>query len=107
MDKDLLKETRKIFENALYGEELKRAEEAYKKNKDRFQFIEKDQLPEVLNISYISKRFFGKSRSWLSHKLNGDKVNGKEIGFTPEELETFREAIYTLSIELADYADNI
>ena len=107
MDKDLLKEARKIFENDLSKEELKRAEEAFQKYKDKYQFIEKDQLPKILNMSYVSKRFFGKSRSWLCHKLNGDKINGKEVGFTPTELEIFREAIYTLSIELADYADNI
>lgn len=80
-------------------------------NKDQIlsqiKFMEKEDLLRVLNGTYIAERFFGKSGSWFSQKLNNHLKNGKPCEFTAEEMETLRNAIYTISIELQDLADEL
>lgn len=71
------------------------------------EFLEQSDLLRVLNTSYIASRFFGKSGGWFSQKLNHHVKNGKPCEFTPEELKTLSDALYTLSIELQDLADNL
>ena len=36
-------------------------------------------LAEALNMSYIARTYFGKSRSWLSQRLNGHVVHGRKV----------------------------
>ena len=62
--------------------------------------MEKDvlrlQLGEVLdivNISYIAEKYFGRSRSWLSQRINGCIVNGKKASFTDKEIQTLKHAL--------------
>lgn len=69
--------------------------------------LDKSELLDVINGSYIAKRFFGKSRSWFSQKLNGHIVNGKPAEFTKEELKTLANAISTITLELDALADDI
>lgn len=59
-------------------------------------------VAKVLNESYIAKRFFGKSKSWFSQKMSN-----VEKSFTPAEIETLRNALYTISIELQEIADDL
>lgn len=73
----------------------------------KIEELKKGDILRVLNAAYISDRFFGKSGSWFSQKLNNNIKNGKPCGFTPEELETLRNALYTLSIEIQDIADDL
>ena len=61
----------------------------------------------VINASYIAQHFFGKSKSWFSQKLNNHVKNGTPIEFTSAEIETLRNALYTISIELQEAADNL
>ena len=61
----------------------------------------------VLNASYISERFFGESKSWFSEKLNNHVKNGSPANVTPAEIETLRNALYTISIELQEIADDL
>lgn len=68
---------------------------------------ERTDLIRMLNGAYIAERFFGKSRSWFSQKLNGNIKNGKHCGFTEEELTTLKNAIYTLTLELDELADEL
>ena len=70
-------------------------------------FLEKEDITRVLNGAYIAERFFGRSCSWFSQKLNGHIKNGKPCEFTPEEKRRLREALYTLSIEIAGIADEL
>ena len=58
-------------------------------------------------MSYIAERFFGHSRSWLSHKLNNDIVNGKREGFTAEEHRKLKEALDTIAYEIQILSDNL
>ena len=70
-------------------------------------FLEREDLLRVLNGTYIAERFFGKSGSWFSQKLNNNLKNGKPCEFTDEEMESLRNALYTISIELQDLADEL
>lgn len=74
----------------------------------KLQFMENRQdLLRVLNGAYIAERFFGKSGSWFSQKLNNNIKNGKPCEFTPEELKTLRNALYTISLEVQELADEL
>lgn len=55
----------------------------------KIKFMEREDLLRVLNGAYIAERFFGKSGSWFSQKLNNNLKNGKPCEFTEEELKTF------------------
>ncbi len=46
----------------------------------------------------IASDYFGKSPSWLYHKLDGIDGNGGRGGFTKEELSTLKMAL----VDLAD-----
>ena len=35
------------------------------------------EVTKMISMAYIAKTYFGKSRSWLAHKINGNVVNGK------------------------------
>lgn len=69
--------------------------------------MERTDLLRVVNGAYIAERFFGKSGSWFSQKLNNNIKNGKPCEFTTEELTTLRNALYTISIELQELADDL
>jgi hypothetical protein len=73
----------------------------------KIRFMHKEDLLRVLNGAYIAERFFGKSGSWFSQKLNGNIKNGKPCEFTPEERKTLSNALYTLALELEDLADEL
>lgn len=55
------------------------------------------EVTSMLSMAYIAKAYFGKSRSWLAHKMNGDTINGKTAAFTNEELVTLRNALQDMS----------
>lgn len=74
----------------------------------KLQFMENRQdLLRMLNGSYIAERFFGKSGCWFSQKLNNHLKNGKPCEFTPDELKVLSNALYTISYELQELADNL
>ncbi|WP_303408453.1 MULTISPECIES: DUF5053 domain-containing protein [Bacteroidales] len=73
----------------------------------KIEDLKQGDILRILNASYIAERFFGKSGSWLSQKINNHLKNGKPCYFTKEELETLSNALYTLSIELMDVADDL
>lgn len=55
----------------------------------------------------ISKKYFGKSPSWLYHKLDCIDGNGGEGGFTPEELKQFKGALCDLADRIRRVADSL
>ncbi len=73
----------------------------------KIKFMEREDLLRVLNGAYIAERFFGKSGSWFSQKLNNNLKNGKPCEFTEEELKTLSNALHTIAIELQDLADEL
>ena len=48
-------------------------------------------------MAYLAKAYFGKSRSWLAHKMNVNIVNGKASQFTPDELVTLKGALQDMA----------
>lgn len=50
--------------------------------------------PEMLSMSYIADYYFGKSRTWLHQRINGNKVNDKPVNFTRAERKQMQEALH-------------
>lgn len=73
----------------------------------KIRFMEREDILRVLNGTYIAKRFFNKSGSWFSQKINNHMKNGKPCEFTPDELKTLSNALATIAIELQDLADDL
>ena len=70
----------------------------------------KAQLSDLLiSISWadLAKRYFGRSGSWLYHKLDGIDGNKKPTAFTDEEGEQLRGALVDLSERIGRAADRI
>lgn len=55
----------------------------------------------------IARTYFGKSSSWLYHKLDGIDGNGGDGGFTPEEAQQLKGALCDLSDRIRRAADSI
>jgi predicted thioredoxin/glutaredoxin len=55
------------------------------------------EASEIISMSYIAKKYFNKSRAWLYQKVNGNLKNGKQVKFSPAEIETFNFALQDIS----------
>lgn len=55
----------------------------------------------------LAKNYFGKSPSWFYHKFNGIDGNGGVGGFTPEETEQFRSALFDVAERIRRVAEQI
>ena len=54
-----------------------------------------------------ARRYFGKSSSWLYHKMDGINGNGGKDEFSPEEAKQLQAALYDLSDRIRAAADTI
>ena len=63
----------------------------------------------IVEVSWgqISEQYFGKSRSWLSKKMNGKGFNGGEGDFSEEEKEQLKGALFDLSERIRKVAYQI
>lgn len=63
----------------------------------------------LISISWadLSKRYFGKSGSWLYHKLDGVDGNKKPTDFTEEERLILKGALCDLADRIRHAADTI
>lgn len=56
----------------------------------------------------IARNYFGKSSSWLYHKLDGIKSDGSPGGgFTPEEAEKLKAALMDLAARINKAASSL
>lgn len=55
----------------------------------------------------LSRTYFGKSSSWLYHKMDGRDGNGKPTTFTLEEAQQLKGALVDLSERIRKAADAI
>ena len=55
----------------------------------------------------LSRTYFGKSSSWLYHKMDGRDGNGKPTAFTFEEAQQLNGALVDLSERIRKAADAI
>ena len=74
----------------------------------------KQSVKETLNdiafdISWakLSKKYFNRSPSWIYHKIDGIDGNGNAGGFSHEEMEQFKGALYDLSERIRKTADQL
>jgi hypothetical protein len=70
----------------------------------------KARLADILmHVSWgdISREYFGKSGSWLYHKLNGIDGNKKPTDFTIEERYQLKSALTDLADRIRRAADSI
>ena len=70
----------------------------------------KKRLSDILmTISWreFANTYFGRSSSWLYHKMDGIDGNGGKGGFTKEEADQMRGALCDLSDRIRRAADNI
>jgi len=63
-------------------------------------WVHVEQIARYVSISYIAKQYFGKSRSWLHHKLKGDYINGKPAELTPAEKKKLSLALEDISRQI-------
>lgn len=82
-------------------------ENANKEILSKIEDLKNSDILRVLNASYIAERFFGKSKSWFSQKINNHIINGIPAEFTPSEIEVLKNALYTISIEIQELADDL
>lgn len=63
----------------------------------------------LLAISWreIARTYFGKSSSWIYHKLDGINGNGEPDEFTIEESTQLKRALYDLSDRIRKAADTL
>lgn len=59
------------------------------------------ELSSAISFSYISNKYFNKSKSWLIQRLNGSIVNGKEVHFNRTELQQFQAALHDIGNKLS------
>jgi len=70
----------------------------------------KHQLSDIiLDISWakISKKYFGKSSSWIYHKLDGIDGNGNKSDFTYSEKLQLKNALFDFSERIRNAAENV
>ena len=57
-------------------------------------------LPEIINLSAVARQCFGRSRTWLYQRINGNKVNGKPAYFTRAERKQLLDFLHGLGNDL-------
>lgn len=58
-------------------------------------------IGDFISLSYIAKNYFGKSKRWLTNRINGYIVNGKPSRFTDDEKKKLSNALNDLSNKLS------
>lgn len=61
-------------------------------------------LTEAVNLAYIARHYFGKSRQWLYQRVKSQSVNGKPAKFTAEEEAIFMKALQEIGLRLTTFA---
>ena len=76
--------------------------------KQNRETVKQKMLDILLDVSWakISEKYFGKSRSWLYHKMDGMN-NGKPDDFDEAEKEILRTALLDLSQRIIRCAESI
>lgn len=62
--------------------------------------VKMQEVLPAISMSYVAKQYFGKTRYWLSQRLNGSIVNGKPAKMTPEEEKKLENALHDLGHKL-------
>ena len=94
---------REDFNNALIAEARALIEKGDKMIAEETEHIRQQlgEVPEILSMSYIAKTYFGKSRTWLYQRINGNNVNGKPAYFTRSERKQLQDALHDIGEKLS------
>lgn len=76
-------------------------------NEDISLKIKLGEVSEIISLSYLSKKYFNKSRSWLHQRLNGNVVNGKPAKLTEKEKETLNFALQDISNKIGSVSASL
>ena len=85
-------------------EEKKRAEKLINYIDVRLKL---EQVLDSISMSYISKKYFKKSRSWFAHRLNNSVVNGSPAAFNQEELKILSFALDDIGSKMKEAARSL
>lgn len=71
--------------------------------------MKKKMQDVLLAVSWreFANTYFQKSSSWFYHKMDGIDGNGGAGGFSPQEAEQMRNALFDLSARIRRAAENI
>ena len=102
---DSLSDEEKTTETARQFESVRAVIDGVKANNEELaasRIREKlGNVPEAISMSYVAKNYFGKTKTWLYQRLNGNKVNGKEARFSEAEARQLQEALHDLGQRLS------
>lgn len=59
---------------------------------------------ELIPVSYIAKKYFGKSASWLYQRINGNKVRGRVYTLNDEQKATFNDALQDIANQIRSFS---
>lgn len=59
--------------------------------------IQLKEIIDIISLAYIAKTYFGKSKSWLYHRIKGSIVNGKPAKFKEDEILLLNSALQDIS----------
>ena len=62
-----------------------------------------DEDYRLLPIGVIAEKYFGKSRSWLSQRINGTKVRGRSYTLNEEQKAIFNRAIKEIASKIGSF----
>lgn len=74
---------------------------------DLTSLLKMEGITSIVSMSYIAKNYFGKTRTWLYQRLNGNLVNGKPAMFTGEERIKLKFALDDIARKLQDTSSKI
>ena len=74
--------------------------------KQTMKFLMRDIIVDI-SWANISKKYFGKSRSWLSQKMNGFDGNKSETEFSEKDRQTLKDALLDLAQRIEACANKI
>lgn len=76
---------------------------------EELQTVKQKMADLLIAISWadLSRTYFGKSNSWLYHKMNGIDGNGKPTEFTFEEQVQLKGVLFDLSDRIRRAAEQI
>ncbi len=61
-----------------------------------------ESILPFISVSEFSKKYFGRSASWLHQRINGNIIHGKQATFTEKELHILSESLNDLSNHLSN-----
>ena len=84
---------------ALISAELERIDGDIKTIRERMDNEDYRLLP----LSYIAKKYFGKSAAWLSQRINGTPVRGRVYTLSAEQKDIFNRAVKEIGERIGSF----